>query len=197
MNSFSFKKTFGKGLLLGIPILLSIYFFIKVEILFEKVVEPIAHQMGVEKILGEITLTLFAIVLLILFLFFLGLLMRVSFIASVSNDVEAIVLKLVPSLNRIKMMAAEKLDMELEEKIWLPVLVFIDDAFVPAFVIEEDAVWVSLLTVKVPGSDPENLVIKKKEGLQLIPITLKELNSNNRQFGKGYIGIIKKSVDSL
>jgi len=197
MKSFSFKKTFGKGVLLGIPILLSIYVFIKVEILFEKVVEPIAHQIGVEKILGEITLTLFAIVLLVLFLFFLGLLMRVSFIASVGNDVEALVFKLVPSLNRIKMMAAEKLDMESEEKLWLPVLVFIDDSFVPAFVIEEDAVWVSLLTVKVPGSDPENLVIKKKEGLQLIPITLKELNSNNRQFGKGYIDIIKKSVDSL
>lgn len=196
MKSFSFKKTFGKGVFLGIPILLSIYAFIKVEILFEKVVEPIAHQIGVEKILGEITLTLFAIVLLILFLFLLGLLMRVSFIASVGNDVEALVFKLVPSLNRIKMMAAEKLDMESEEKLWLPVLVYIDDSFVPAFVIEEDAVWVSLLTVKVPGSDPENLVIKKKEGLQLIPISLKELNSNNRQFGKGYIDIFKKSLDS-
>jgi uncharacterized membrane protein len=76
MNVSAIKKIFGKGLVLAIPFGVVVYVFIKLLGIFQKLVNPFAIRLGIERILSELTLTVFAVFLLLIFMFLLGLLMQ-------------------------------------------------------------------------------------------------------------------------
>jgi hypothetical protein len=61
----------------------------------------LANKFGVENILGELTLTFLAILLILAIIFLLGLLMQVDLIANLRQSIEALILKFVPSLNHL------------------------------------------------------------------------------------------------
>ena len=191
MTSFSFKRVLGRGLMLAVPIGIIAYVFIRFVRLFEKLAEPLAKKFGVEKVLGELTLTILAIAGIIFLVFLLGLLMEVAFIARFGKDVDALILKLFPSLNHFKIMAAEHLDAEGAEHSWRPVLLKQGNTMKPAYVIEEAGEWVTLGLVKGYHTEPGEMLIIKRSEVSYDDITLKDMKKFGKQFGKGYLSLAK------
>jgi hypothetical protein len=191
MHFSKLKNIFVRGIALALPLIVVGYILKKVVEVFEKIVAPIAKQFGVEKIFGEITVTLLAIVVVIILIFFLGLLMYLPFVSKYKDYLEEWILKIFPSLNHLKLMAADKLRLENATTNWKPVLVFKDEQYWPAFIIEENEEWITLALVKIPGTEPSGMLITRKNRLQYSPITMDQMHHFNKQFGKGYISLIK------
>jgi len=73
MHFSKLKHIFVRGIALALPLIVVGYILKKVEGVFEKLVAPVAKQFGVEKIFGEITVTILAILVLIILIFILQL----------------------------------------------------------------------------------------------------------------------------
>jgi hypothetical protein len=194
MAAFSFKRTLIKGIALGAPLAIALYVFLRFVKIFEKIIAPFAKKFEVESIFGEITLSILAILSMLVLTFLLGLLMQLPFIAKLSRQLEDIILNMVPSLNHLKLMAVEKLDAENASTNWKPVLIEKGNSFLPAYLIEESADWITYSKIKIPGTDPGDVVVEKREGIGYTAISMTQLRQYNKQFGKGYISMIEKDI---
>lgn len=190
MNPFSVKQTMIKGITLALPLAMVLYVLIKIVGMLEKMIGPLAKKAGVANILGDITITVIDILLLLLLVFLLGLLMQLAFVASFRTYIQDWIIKLVPSLNHLNLIAAEQLDIEKSVTTWRPVLVEKEGHFSPAFIIEESEEWLTLVYVKPPLTDPEIMLIIKKNEVNCKEITMKQMMQFNKQFGKGYLSLI-------
>ena len=166
-----------------------LYKFIK---LFERIIAPIANKFGVDKIFGEITITLLAILSILVIIFFLGLLMQIEMIRNLRKYVEGWILKFIPSLNHLKVMAVEKMDLENATTNWKPILLQKGDQCMPAYIIEENNEWITLALAKAPSTEPKDMLIIKNNSVTYKEITMKQMHDFNKQFGKGYLKLISK-----
>jgi uncharacterized membrane protein len=188
----SIKNVFGKGLIIAIPLGVVVYVAKKIFEMFEKVVEPISKQFGIERIFGELTITILVVFLLLMLVFVLGLLMRITFIASLGKSLEEIVFKFFPSLNQLKVTAAEKLNLETTTGSWKPVLLLYENKYNGAFVVEQNEEFITLFVLKgIEISDGEILITKKEE-VQIQDISAFDLHHFTKQYGKGFLSLIKK-----
>jgi hypothetical protein len=190
MEKFSLKQTVGRGVALALPLSIVIYVVYKFVKIFEQAVAPLAKKLGVDTILGELTMTFFAVLIILVIVFFLGLLMNIDFVARFRKEVESWVLKFVPSLNHLKLMAAEKLDLENAVTGWKPVLLLKGDQYLPAFIVEESGEWIILAMAKAPTTEPKDMLIIKRSSVSYKEITMKQMRDFNKQFGKGYLALI-------
>jgi uncharacterized membrane protein len=192
MNDFSLKKVFGKGLLIAIPLGVVVYIGLKIFEMLGKVIEPISKQFGAERIFGELTVTILVVFVLLMFVFILGLLMRVAIFASFGKNLEEIVFKFFPSLNQLKVTAAEKLDLETNTASWKPVLLFFENKYNAAFVIEKNDTFITLFVIKGIDISSGEILITKIQEVQIQEISSKELHQYTRQYGKGFLSMLKE-----
>ena len=192
MASFSIKKTIINGIALALPLGVVFYVLTRFIEIFENLIAPIAEKIGIENFFGKITLTVLALGVIIIITFLLGLLMQFSVVKKNRRYLEEWILKLVPSLNQLKLMAEEKLDIENTTSNWKPVLLKNGEQYLPAYIIEENEEWITMAKIKIPTTDPGDLLITKKSAISYTEITMKELRQFNKQFGKGYISFIEK-----
>jgi hypothetical protein len=120
----------------------------------------------------------------------LGILMSIPMIANMRLQVEGWILNFIPSLNHLKLMATEKLDLENAVTKWKPVLVSKGDQYFPAYVIEENSDWIIIALAKVPTTEPKDMQILKRSSVIYQEITMKQMGDFNKAFGKGYLSII-------
>jgi hypothetical protein len=191
MSTFSFKKTIGRGVALALPLAIVGYVFYRITKIFEKVLGPLANKFGVEKILGELTLTFLAILVILAIIFLLGLLMQVDLIANLRKSIEALILKFVPSLNHLKLIAAEKIDLDNATHNWKPVLCTKGDEVFPAYVIDENAEWINLAVAKGLSTEPQNMLVVRRTAIRYKEITMKQMHDCNKAYGKGYISMVE------
>jgi len=189
----SLKKIFGRGLALAIPLAVVGYVCIRLVGIFAKVIRPVAEKIGIDRVLGELTLTIFAVLILLLLVFFLGLLMRISFIAGFGQSIDEAVTKLIPSINELKTMAQEKLNLENESGSWKAVLLLHQEKFLPAFVIEELSDLVTFYIVTGTSLKEGELLITSKNDVRYVPISAADMRLFSRQYGKGYLQLISQS----
>ena len=192
MNTKKFKQVLGRGIMLAIPLAIVLYVFGRIIGIFSKVIEPLAAKMGIQRIWGELTLTVFAIILIIMIVLLLGLLMQIAVVSTIKTEVEDIILKFIPSLNQLNLMAADNLDLDSSEISWRPVLFYTKEKakYNPAFVVEEDDQWVTLFVCYETSIRKGEISIINKEKISIIPITYNQLHKCSRAAGKGYIEII-------
>ena len=190
MANFSFRQTIGRGIALALPLGIVLYVLIKFIGIFEKAIAPLVKKFGIESIFGEITVTIFALLVILVIMFLLGLLMQISFVRSARMYVEGWILKFVPSLNHLKLMAVEKMDLENATTNWKPILLLRAEQYLPAFIIEENNVWITLALAKAPSTEPKDMLIVKKDSISYKEITMKQMKDFNKQFGKGYLSVI-------
>ena len=175
MSQFKFKTTLVRGLALGIPIAVILYVFIKILVIIEKLISPAAEAIGIQRLLGEVTLTILALSVIMLFVLLLGLLTRIRKVETIRTEMESLVLKFIPSLYQLKAMA---------------VILLHENKYSAAFIIEEDGDLITLLVSKtVTMSDTEILVTKKSE-VKTIPVNYMDLQKCSKAFGKGFISLI-------
>jgi hypothetical protein len=184
------KRTLGRGIALALPLSIVLYILYKFIKIFESAISPFAKKFGVETILGELTVTFFAVLLMLAIVFVLGLLMNISLIADLRKEVESWILKFIPSLNHLKLMAAEKMDLENAATDWKPVFLQKGDQCMPAYVIEENNDWITLALAKGPNTEPGDIMIIRKSSVSYIEITMTQMHDFNKHYGKGYISLM-------
>jgi hypothetical protein len=187
-------KVLGRGIALALPLAIVLYVLYRFMKIFETALAPLVKKFGVETVFGELTITFFAVLLMLAIVFILGLLMNISLIANMRRVVESWILKFIPSLNHLKLMAADKLDMENAVTNWKPVLLEKGSECLPAYIIEEDAEWITLAIAKGTTTEPKDMLIIKKSAVSYREISIKQMHDFNKQYGKGYISLISKSV---
>lgn len=193
MKSFSFKHTIFRGIALALPVFVLLYVLIRLFGIFEKFIGPVAKKLEVESIFGAITMAVFFIFCILVLAFLLGLLMLLPFVSRMRYFLQDWIIKLIPSLNHLKLIAAEKLDIEDATNQWKPVLLENGDTFAPAYIIEETTEWITLVYTKFPGTDPGSMLITKRSNVKYQEITMKQMSQFNRQFGRGYLSLIEGS----
>jgi hypothetical protein len=70
------------------------------------------------------------------------------------------------------------------------VLIYFEDACLPAFIIEETSNWITFAKAKVPSPESDEVCIIKKAGASYTEITMSQMIQCGKQFGKGYISLI-------
>ncbi len=191
-GKFSFKKIIVQGVALALPLAIVAYLVIHFLKVFETIISPVAEKAHIETIFGQLTLTVLALLAMLVLVFILGLLMQFSIIVKSSKLAEDVIIKLVPSLNHLKLLAAEKLSVEDANTEWKPVLVKTDDGFVAAYLIEQSEDLATFSKIVTPGIEPGEIFIKEKKSTKYIEITMTQLLKYNKQFGKGFIALIEK-----
>jgi hypothetical protein len=184
------KRTIGRGIALALPLAIAVYVLHKFIKKFETILAPIAKKFGVDSVLGELTLTFFAVLAILAIVFILGLLMQIPLVASLRKEVESWILKFIPSLNHLKLMAAEKMDLENAATNWKPVFLQKGDQCMPAYVIEENNDWITLALAKGPKTEPGEIMVMKKSSVSYKEITMKQMHDFNKHYGKGYISLM-------
>ena len=186
------KNIIFNGLTFAIPLAAIGYLFFKLTSGFERLIGPLAIRFGIERLLGELTLTFLAILCILLLIIFLGLLMQLSFIASFGKVLEEMILKFLPWLNQIKVMASDTLDLENVSTQWKPVLLYVENAYFLAFLVDESQILASFFVVKGPKTDEGELMTIEKCLIKYYPIEGHELRLISKQYGKGMIALITK-----
>lgn len=192
MRLSDFKRTLGRGIAIAIPLGVIAYVFIKIVAIFEKLIRPVANKLGIEKILGELTLTILAVLILFLIMLLLGVLMQLSFFAAITQTVEDVVIKFIPSLNNVKSLVEEKFDIENASPDWKPVILLHEQKYFGAFIIEELENLITLYVLKGISLDEGEILITDKKDVVTFDITASDLHKFGKQFGKGYLPRIKK-----
>ncbi len=90
MTSRRFKRILGNGLLIALPLGIVLYILARLVAGLEVVIQPVAEALHIQKLLGELTLTILSVFVIILIVIFLGLLMQLPFVASFSKQLEGI-----------------------------------------------------------------------------------------------------------
>jgi uncharacterized membrane protein len=194
MRNFSLTKILGKGLIIAIPLGIVVYVLMKFLDMFKKIIEPLSEQFGVQKLFGQLTLTILTVFSIVLVVFILGLLMRINFLESFGKNLEEVVMKFFPSLQQLKVTAAEKLNLETNSSSWKPVLVCHENKYNAAFVIEKKDDLITLFVIKgIEISDGEVLITKQSE-VELTDISSKELHQFTKHYGKCILGSIKENI---
>ncbi|MFI5153011.1 MAG: hypothetical protein ACHQET_06720 [Chitinophagales bacterium] len=191
------KKLFGRGLALAIPLAVVVYVLLKILEVFEKLIKPIAEKLGIDKILGQLTLTILALLLMVVIIFLLGILMQVRFVSTIGRSIDEFVTKLIPSLGQFKAMTAEKLDLENEAGAWKPVMVLHEAKYFPGFVVEEVSDKITLFLVKGNNIQEGEILITSKSEISLVAIDAHDIHQFSRQYGKGYLALITEKGQSL
>ncbi len=193
MNLKTIKSTFATGLAIAIPLGVVLYVFVRLFDILEKLIGPLATKLGIDRILGGLTLTIFSVLMFLLAMFVLGLLMRISFLAGLGKSIEDLVFRLIPSLNAARNMMAEKLDVQNALGTWKPVMMHYEEIYMPAFLIEESDDLVTLFLMKGIELSEGEILITKKEKVRLTELTTSQIHIFSKQFGKGYLSVIKSS----
>ena len=191
MSQFKFKTTLVRGLALGIPIAVIFYVLIRILVVVEGIISPAAEAIGIEQVLGQITLTLLALVIIMLFVLLLGLLTRIRRVENIRTEMESLVLKFVPSLYQLKAMADDKLELQNAKDTWKPVILHHEGMYNAAFIIEEEGDLITLLVSKTVTMNDTEILVTKKSEVETIPVNYMDLQKCSKGFGKGFISLIR------
>jgi uncharacterized membrane protein len=178
-------STMINGILFAIPLGAVIFIFGKLLASLQKLVGLLADQVGVHRLLGEFTLVVVSVALIMLFCFVLGvLLQRATFLRVVGDSVEGFAVRVIPSLGFLKSMASEKLDIQAGDA-WKGILLKDDDSWLPAFLIEETEQWQSVFIPEAPKGDGGEVRIFPRGSITIKPVDLGVVRSALRVYGKG------------
>jgi hypothetical protein len=190
MKENKVKTAFALGLVIILFLAAISYVLFKLGGLLKPVINPIAHKLGMQNDLGEVAITLLAILAIVILVFVLGWIALLPSVSVYKNKLENLLLKIYPPLNYLKVMADEKLKVDTARSGWKPVLALVSDQYLPAFIIEENEEWLTLSVLYVPNSDPMEVLIARKDSIQYIPMTTEQMLQNNRLYGKGHLSLI-------
>ncbi|WP_336516387.1 hypothetical protein [Pollutibacter soli] len=191
MRKFSLNQTLVNGFTLAVPLIVILYILAKVVITLQKVIGPLAERLHINRIFGEVTLTILACIILLIFIFFLGVLMYIPVISKLKDVFEDWMLRLIPSLNQLKLLMKEKFERDSEKATWRSVLVLRDNEYAPAYVTEENDQWVSIAFIKAPHGSAEDMIVVRKTDIEYKEVPMSTMIRVGRLYGKGLIRLVE------
>ena len=149
MKKIDFKQTFINGLFLAIPLLAIFYIGLKIINLIEKLITPLANKFGVHRLLGELTLTIFALIILLILIYLFGILLRLKIMNNLHKQVEGIAYKIMPQLYKIRSLATDS-DGDGFSQGWRPVILEEENSWTPAYITASTEEWITVFLPEAP-----------------------------------------------
>ena len=159
MKSFikNFKQNCISGVLFLLPFLILLILLKKVFGYFAKLGNGIARFLGLDQLFGIHTADLFGTLILLLFVFFCGLLVRLAFFKQLSDSLDSKLKELIPGYEKHKETAKSKLIEEKKVETLKPVLLQFGEYWQPGYLIEEDEQGKAV--VAIPKADGNEIYI--------------------------------------
>jgi uncharacterized membrane protein len=192
MKRINLKQTFINGLFLALPLLAILYFGLKVVGIIEKIISPLANRVGIQHLLGELTLTIFALVILLMIFFILGILLHINVLRDINKQIEAVAYKLVPKLYKVKAFALSD-DDDAFTKGWETVLLKDGDSWVPAYITEKSGEWISVFMPESPDGKSGQVKLIEAATTEYKFIDGMKLRSIIHHYGSGMIESVNNS----
>ena len=173
------------GIMFAIPLGAVIYLFGKVLNSLQRLVEPLANAVGVQRFLGEFALLVISVGMIMLFCFVLGLLLqRAAVLRLVGDSIEGFAVRVIPSLGLLKSMAGEKLEIQVD-KAWKGILLQDEDSWVPAFLIEESEKWQTVFIPEAPTGEGGEVRVFARGSITFREMDLGVVRAALRVYGQG------------
>lgn len=183
-----FLSVMFNGVMFAIPLGAVIYLFGKILNSLQRLVEPLANAVGVQKFFGEFALLIVSVAVIMLFCFVLGLLLqRAAVLRVVGDSIEGFAVRVVPSLGFLRSMAGEKLDIQVSDT-WKGILLQEEDSWIPAFLIEESDTWQTVFIPEAPKGDGGEVRVFARGSIVFRQIDLGAVRSALRVYGQGLAG---------
>lgn len=192
MKQRNIKRILGSGFLIALPLGIIGYILFRMISGMEIVIRPMAEALHIQKLLGELTLTILSVFVLLLFIILLGLLMQLPVVAIFSRHLESIAFRIFPSLQQLKTLTADKLDFGEHTGQWRPVLLYYEEKYSPAYVVEEDERLISLFVMKGASLSEGELLITEKSAVKMESISAAQLHQFSRQYGRGFLALLRE-----
>ncbi|MEX0635291.1 MAG: hypothetical protein WD135_00880 [Ferruginibacter sp.] len=196
MKKNKFKQILADGIALAVPLAVVMYVFAKVVIVFKKWITPIAIQLGIDSILGGLTLTIFTFIGILIMILLLGLLMQFGFVSLIRVKLESILLRFIPALNVLKAILADKLKMENAKSAWKPVILDHSNKYNFAFKVEESEDMGVFFILNGTSIHEGEIAILEKENYSYALVDAHDMKKTLSNFGIGSIGLIQKAFNA-
>nr|WP_315153548.1 hypothetical protein [uncultured Flavobacterium sp.] len=180
------KQNCISGILFLLPVLILLILVKKVFGYFAKFGGGIAKMIGFDKILGPHAANFFGALILILFVYLCGYLVRMAFFQRMSDAIDAKLKEVIPGYEKHKEMAKKQLVDEPKIEADLPALIQFGEYWQPGFLIEQDEEGNAV--VNIPNSDGSEIYIVPIQKVKILKETsLSTLRSSIKASGKGLL----------
>lgn len=187
MNGYleKIKQNSISGILFLLPVLILLLLVKKVFGYFAKFGEGIAKIIGFDKVLGTHAANFMGALILFLFIYICGYLVRLAFFKRISESIDAKLKDVIPGYEKHKETATKTLIKVPVEETDLPVLIKFGEYWKPGFLVEEDA---DNAVVSIPKFDGNEVFIVPIQNVQIMKeTTLTELKAIIKASGKGLL----------
>jgi len=187
MNSYleKVKENCISGILFLLPVLILLLLVKKVFGYFAKFGAGIAKMMGLDQVLGENAANFMGALILFIFVYICGYLVRLAFFKRISESIDAKLKEVIPGYEKHKETATKSLINEPKEETDLPVLIKFGEYWQPGFLVEQDA---ENAVVTVPKMEVGEIYIVPIQNVKILKETaLNELKATIKSSGKGLL----------
>jgi uncharacterized membrane protein len=186
------KATITGGLLFLIPIVLIIIVVGKAFRLLEPLLEKAVVWLHIETFVGVTFLTVLTALTLCLIAFIAGVMIRMDKVKRLAIAVEELILKFLPGFAYLKAIAGEQDSTESRSK-WNAVLLEDGDAWVIAFIVEQDANGYSTVFIpESPRADSGNSKIMLTSSLHYHSMSTRDALNSLRHYGAGVLPLLNE-----
>jgi uncharacterized membrane protein len=178
------KTTIAGGILVLIPVVVSVIILAKVFSFLQRFSDGIARRLSFASIGGVGISTMISIVLLLIICFLAGVVVRTKSARGIVGWLEDRVLVYIPGYAYLKAISANALTKEGTAN-WKPATVFIDDNEVICFVIDESENYCTVFLPSAPTPSSGMVGARHKSNIRYLSLTVRETILLIKQFGKG------------
>jgi uncharacterized membrane protein len=184
-------NTLTGGILFLLPLAFLIILFNTANNYILKISEPLANLLP-DRFLGLDGSRLLAVVLLTLFCFLGGLVIKKSFVANFISKLEVTVFCYLPGYSMIKAIVSDAVGAEVSHK---TVAVFVEDDsnWSLGFLIEENKEFCTVFFPEAPKHDSGEVRIVPIETVQKIEVPTHKISQSFKNYGRGALNWLEKA----
>lgn len=186
MKKFNLRQTFINGAFFALPVMALLYLGIKIVHIIEKIIAPTAQKLGIQHLLGQLTLTILAVIILLIACFVLGILLHLKMMQHINRQVENLAYKFVPQLNKLKSFALQD-ESVAQGNQWKTVLLQEGDSWVPACIIAKGETWTTVFFPEPPDGLSGSIKLISTTLMNYQPIDGRKFYSIIQQYGQGLL----------
>ena len=177
------------------PIYVAFLIFTKAWTLLTSVGVKISGMVGVKTIFGIHAGTALTGILIIAIWFVSGLLVRISFMNTLSRGMERSLSKFLPGYATYKEMAEEKLQHKVKILPYMSALIKWQEYWQPAYIIEQDQEGNCVVFLpEMPNTKSGRLLLVKHDQLRVVSsVTANQFDASLRETGKGLLSVLHQA----
>lgn len=181
------KQNCISGILFLLPLLILLILVKKVFGYFAKFGGGLAKIIGFDKIMGPHAADFFGALILVIFIYVCGYLVRLAFFQRLSDSIDAKLKEVIPGYEKHKEMAKKQLVDEPKIETDLPALIQVGEYKQPGFLIEQDENGNAVVNIPNPEGNGNIYIVPIQKVEILKETSLSALRASVKASGKGLL----------